>query len=264
MKIALCQIDISWLDPQNNLGKIKRFIEAALQESAEMAVFPEMSLTGFCMDSHSASVEIDGPEIKQLLEITHGHQILVVIGAGVRKGSHFFNQSLLIQDGSILASYSKINLFSYAKENQSYSPGKQVVLAKYKNAVWMPLICYDLRFGELFSRHAEQVTGAYLVIANWPANRAEHWKTLLRARALDYQTFVIGVNRVGSGDGLSYSGDSTVFSPTGQQLTNFSDQEQVIFVDIDLSAVSQYRKQFPLLSDRKTALPHSVLHQIEI
>jgi len=123
-----------------------------------------------------------------------------------------------------------------------------VVTADVEGVSVTPLVCYDLRFPEPF-RLAAKETDLFAVVANWPAKRREHWRTLLRARAIENQAYVLGVNRVGEGNGLVYAGDSAALSPLGETLAEASGSEAVLLVDVDPAAVREARATFPVLSD---------------
>lgn len=267
MNIAFAQMDIAWLDPRANLAKISRFIDEASQGGAEIVLFPEMCLTGFSMEPEKAAVAENGPEIQALIDLTRKSDAVVIAGAAVRDDrGRYTNRALVMKRGKLLGDYSKINLFSFSGEHNSYSNGSGLLLFEHKGAVFCPLICYDLRFPELFLRAAGEVTGAFLVIANWPKSRAAHWKTLLKARALDSQAAVIGVNRVGSGGSLDYVGDSSAFTAKGEQCVDFSDGEQLLTMDLDLAEAARFRKAFTVLADRErlvNQLPGITINRVQ-
>jgi predicted amidohydrolase len=146
--------------------------------------------------------------------------------------------------------YQKIHPFSFGDENQHYRPGDRVVTWDVEGLRITPFVCYDLRFPEPF-RLAADDTDAFVVIANWPERRREHWRTLLRARAIENQAYVLGVNRVGEGGGLVYSGDSAAIDPLGRTLVEASEREAVLVADVEPGAVASWRSTFPALKDRR-------------
>jgi len=152
-------------------------------------------------------------------------------------------------DGSV-ARYAKIHPFSYGGEHLHYAPGDRVVTVEIDGVRVTPFVCYDLRFPEPF-RAAAAETDLYVVVANWPELRREHWKTLLRARAIENQAYVAGVNRVGDGDGLHYAGDSAAVSPLGETLAEGDEQERVLLADVEPEEVAKLRARFPALEDRR-------------
>jgi predicted amidohydrolase len=146
--------------------------------------------------------------------------------------------------------YAKIHPFSYAGEHEHYCAGERVVTADVEGLRVTPFVCYDLRFPEPF-RLAAAETDLFAVVANWPEERREHWRTLLRARAIENQAFVAGVNRVGDGGRLHYAGDSAAISPLGEILAEGGDREKVLFAEVEPTAVQRLRSRFPALNDRR-------------
>jgi predicted amidohydrolase len=146
--------------------------------------------------------------------------------------------------------YRKIHPFSHADEERYVRAGTEFVTVEVDGVRVSLFVCYDLRFADEFWALAER-TDAYLVVANWPAKRRLHWSTLLRARAIENQAYVVGVNRVGSGGGLDYSGDSAVIDPLGEVLASGAGGETVLFADIDPAHVAGTRGHFRFLQDRR-------------
>lgn len=247
MKIALCQMDIAWLDSAPNIAKIRHYITEAEAGGADIVVFPEMALSGFCMDAQAASVTLDGPELGEIIGETRGRRPMVMCGAAIRKGSEYNNSVLVVRNGELLDRYSKINLFTISNEDRNYVPGVKLVLLEYSGGTVAPMVCFDLRFSQLFSAAAGKGADVFVVIANWPAAQCNQWRTLLSARAVDAQAFVIGVNRVGRGDGIYYNGDSNVFTPGGKPLLEAAGCECIMFVEIDPGQARSLRKKYPAL-----------------
>ncbi|OFZ19825.1 MAG: hypothetical protein A2X94_17295 [Bdellovibrionales bacterium GWB1_55_8] len=253
MKAALCQMNLAWQDPKANLVQVRTFLDEAKSKGADLIIFPEMCLTGFSMKTEEAAYAPDSRYLRELIESTKDCHSLVFAGVAVRRPEGPFNECWVLRDGALLATYQKVNLFSYSGEHDAYRAGKAITLLGPSESALpriCPFICYDLRFPEIFLRGAEQGAELFVVIANWPEARREQWKLLLRARALDTQAFVIGVNRVGSGDGLSYSGESAVFDPSGKQLNEFGIEEGMVLVDLDPTQTGIFRSKFPVLADR--------------
>ena len=165
--------------------------------------------------------------------------------------------AILDENGNQLADYAKIHPFSFGAEAKHYTGGNALQLCEVKGVPVAPLICYDLRFPEIFQIVSEQAK-VIPVIASWPTARREHWMTLLKARAIENQCFILGVNRSGEGGGLSYIGDSMAVSPTGEVLAHVEGGNGLTIVDIDLSEADAYRNSFPVKADRKPALYHTL------
>ena len=247
MKIALCQMDIAWMDFAPNIAKIRHFITEAEAGGADIVIFPEMALSGFCMDAKTASVTLDGPELAEIIGETRGRRPVVMCGAAIRSGSEYSNSALVVRDGELLYRYSKINLFTISDEDRNYVPGTRLVLLEHSGGTVAPIVCFDLRFPQLFSAAAGKGADVFVVMANWPAAQRNQWRTLLSARAVDAQAFVIGVNRVGSGDGIDYDGGSNVFTPGGKPLLEAADFECIMFVEIHPGQARSLRKKYPVL-----------------
>ena len=141
--------------------------------------------------------------------------------------------------------------FTFAGEHENYRAGNQPVTIEILGIRTSLFICYDLRFADVFWELAPD-TDLYLVVANWPSTRSEHWKSLLRSRAIENQAYVVGVNRVGEGDGLSYQGDSAIIDPLGEVLQEASSgEEEILIADIEVEKVSEVRDAFPFMNDRR-------------
>ncbi len=253
MKIAVLQLDIIWEDWQANRAKVRAFAEEAARAEAELLLLPEMSMFGFSMNvAKIAKWEKDICQFFQSLSIEYQ----LAIGFGYVKENREGlgeNHYALAVKGEIIADYQKIHPFSFARENQHYSGGGQLVVAQIAGHSLGLSICYDLRFPELYQALASRAE-LLVIAANWPATRGEHWKILLQARAIENQCFVIGINRVGTGDGLAYAGESLVINPQGQIITAAGIGEELVFAEIDWPEVSKYRLEFPIKQDRKKEL----------
>lgn len=200
------------------------------------------------MDRKSAA--LDAEDIAFFRSIALKHSSAVTFGGAIDGN----NRSVTLDSsGRILGSYSKINLFKPEGEEKFYRPGKSTVNFKLKGFRVTPFICYDLRFPALFCGEAAG-TDLYLVIANFPAVRIEHWKALLKARAIENQAYVIGVNRVGRSPSHIYNGRSMVVDPSGKVMLDCGGREAIHRTDIDVKAVGAARRYFHLAKYRKGSL----------
>ncbi len=248
MKIALIQTQIAWEDKEKNIRSAQNAILNAADHGARLALFPEMSFTGFSMNTDKTA-EKKRETAERMLELAKRYGIAIGFGWVRDAGKKCENcYSIVDKDGSVLSEYVKIHPFSYSGEDQKFVGGKNIVTFELDGVSFSTFICYDLRFPEAFRMAAKDVS-AFLVPANWPAKRAEHWKTLLRARAVENQAYVFSINCYGTSGGQYYSGDSCVINPNGDVLECLSDQEGMIFFDF-CDDVREYRKSFPTLRDR--------------
>lgn len=255
MRIALAQMDMVWEEKEKNYEKSLSFLEEAHKCGTDLLLFPEMSMTGFSMNTEKIGEETDNLET---LEYFKGqaskNKLHVGIGYVKKKGRFSYNCfSLLDSRGEVQLEYEKIHPFSYGRETEFYQGGEKLSCCQVKEFCVAPLICYDLRFPEVFqilSKKAQLI----VVPANWPAARQEHYELLIRARALENQCYMAGINRTGEGDGISYGGGSLVADPYGNVIARADDKEGLLCADLDLAAVEQYRTDFPVKKDRRDSL----------
>jgi predicted amidohydrolase len=251
MKIALCQLDMAWEDKAATKRRILSLMsDCSPQERIDWVVFPEMTLTGFSMDA--AKTTLDEADLSFFAELARSRRACVSFG-GVQAGCN--NLITLDASGQVISAYSKTHLFSIGKEDSSYRPGAKPDRFILNDLSVVPAVCYDLRFPYLFWNQAANAD-LFVVIACWPAQRAEHWMRLLQARAIENQCYVVGVNRAGQDPTLSYSGNSMIFDPMGKVVLDCR-QEEGLFVSavaVDKALVAQTRARLPFLRDRRADL----------
>lgn len=242
-----------------NVQRCSALAMDALSKGAEVLVFPEMFTTGFSMPQGSLAASGAAEGLSFLSSVAEQHGVFTIgsLPEMAPKDKLFNTAWVCYPDGSRL-SYRKIHLFSYGKETEIYSAGSSITAASIGDIRCAVFICYDLRFGTPFSSIADH-TDLYIVVANWPSTRREHWLTLLRARAIENQAYVVGVNRVGSGGGLHYSGDSALFGPDGSELARLGDEPGCVTIDISRETVSRWRETFPALKDRKPDIYRTIV-----
>jgi predicted amidohydrolase len=250
LEIALLQQDIAWENVSENHRRAARLLEGAASRGARLAILPEMFSTGFSMDAGRLA-QAPGGASEAFLETQARTLDLWIIASIPQAGTPKpRNMALVVSPKGTVAQYAKIHPFSYAGEHEHYEAGNSIVTVTVDNLRVTPFVCYDLRFPEPF-RLAASETDLFVVVANWPELRIEHWKTLLRARAIENQAYVAGVNRVGGGDNLNYTGDSAVVGPLGEMLVEGGLEEGVFLATVDPNAVSKLRTRFPALDDRR-------------
>ena len=246
VKIGLLQTNIHWEDKQENKLLIGRWLaELNRTGPVDWLIFPEMTLTGFSMDARAAS--LSAKDLDFFKKVAGEHDCAVTWG-GALDGA---NQSLTVDArGEIIAIYAKTHLLSISGENLAYRAGDGPVSFRLGEMAITPFVCYDLRFAYLFWQRALQ-THVYVGIANWPRRRIEHWRALLRARAIENQAYVIGVNRVGSDPQIEYNGHSLVVDPFGKIVLDCGESAGLYTVEIDRAVVDKLRSGLPFLQDRK-------------
>jgi predicted amidohydrolase len=253
LTVAALQHDIVWEDPGANFARLAPRIEGAASDGARLVVLSEMYATGFSMDAARIAEPDDGPSCTFLVEQATHHGVWVggsvpTVAPGATRPSNCF--VLAAPDGTVHR-YRKIHPFSYGGEHEVYDAGTEHVVVDVEGLRVALFVCYDLRFADEFWALAPDVD-CYLVPANWPAPRREHWRTLLRARAIENQAYVVGVNRVGHGGGLEYSGDSMIVGPFGEILEEATQPVEVTLrAELDPAVVAATRDRYPFLADRR-------------
>ncbi len=254
MKIAAVQHDIVWEDPEANFERLAPTVAQAAAEGARLVVLAEMYSTGFSMASHRVAEEPDGPSVGFLADRAAAHDLWVCGSVPVldpSKADLPFNRFVLAGPDGVAAIYDKIHPFTYGGEHEHYCAGTERLTIAVEGVRITPFVCYDLRFSDEFWSLAHH-TDCYVVVASWPAPRRAHWSALLAARAIENQAYVVGVNRVGTGGGVRYLGDSAVVDPFGVEVAGAPEgQEAVLYADIDLEKVQKIRTRFPFLNDRR-------------
>jgi omega-amidase len=235
------QLDIVWEDKAANLNKVHRLLSAANPKPGTLVVLPEMFATGFTMNL--ALAEDTGESIAAIAK-----EYRVNLLAGMVRNRR--NEAVLFDtQGGEAARYAKMHPFKFAGETAE--PGTESVVVDCGEFKLAPAVCYDLRFPELFRVGVKRGANFFAVIANWPTSRLDHWLTLLKARAIENQSYVIGVNRCGRDPNVEYPGHSQIISPRGEVLADAGESEGVVKAELDLLALQKYRQKFPTLDGMK-------------
>jgi predicted amidohydrolase len=257
LRITLVQTDIVWEDKAANLEKYARLIREA-EGPKEIVALPEMFSTGFSMAPERLAESMDGPTVSWMRELAREQKIILTGSLIIEEDGHYYNRLVWMQPNGECGTYDKRHLFGYAEENKHYESGERRLIVQVKGWKIFPLICYDLRF-PVWARNqmvssSEQVDAlpsydVLLYVANWPERRSLAWRTLLQARAIENQSYCVGVNRVGhDGKDISYVGDSSVFDPLGATLWH-SNKEEVYTVTLSRKSLDETRAQLPFLTD---------------
>jgi predicted amidohydrolase len=263
MKIALCQMEIIWENKEKNKVQAESYVKEALCEGAELVCFPEMTLTGFSMNTELTAESCKkgmAATVQYMTKLAASYE--VAIGFGWVEGQPARNHyTILEQCGHVLSDYIKIHPFRYGGEYEKFVPGEQLVVCQVGDFKIGTQICYDLRFPEAFQVLAEQCD-LILVPAAWPGGRREHWKCLLQARAIENQVYVAGINTWGDQGGLTYTGDSCIFAPDGRLCGGFLEKPGILCLEIEQD-VDKYRKAFPMRQDRRWNLYKSWIQDLK-
>lgn len=253
MDVLGLQLDIAWEDKPANHRKVRAMLDAAKPAPGTLVVLPEMFSTGFSMNVPAISDTWSHEDHTFLTHLAKDRDLWLLAGAVATgpegKGR---NQAILVSPAGLeTARYSKLHPFSPGKEAAHYLAGDSVLLADIHHTKVSPFICYDLRFPEAFRRATRLGAELLVVIANWPDARADHWTTLLKARAIENQAYVLGVNRCGRDPWLTYPGRSALFGPKGDLLMELGAEEGVLRFTLDPDAVRTWRREFSALADMR-------------
>jgi predicted amidohydrolase len=245
LRVSLLQQPLVWQDPRGNRAHFEALL-LPLSGHTDMVVLPETFTTGFSMDVERLSERADGPSSQWLLRLAARLDAAITGSVITQDGEHYYNRLLWAAPSGELRSYDKRHLFRMGREHEHFTAGRDAWSVCWRGFSICPLVCYDLRF-PVFSRRRAQLDYDVLVyVANWPAPRASAWRQLLRARAIENQAYVIGVNRVGAdGAGIAHAGDSAVIDFLGQPLMELGATAAVSTVSLDLEALHAFRARFP-------------------
>lgn len=249
LTIAAVQMDIAWEDYEKNLAKVEKYVNQYTQQ-ADLIVFPEMFLTGFSMNVHQTSLSHQHEFITQIQHCAIKNKLSIAGSLMVEENKHFFNRFFYFHKDGKINVYNKRHLFRMASEHDFYTAGKEKILVPENNITIMPAVCYDLRF-PIWLRNENNLYDVLVIVANWPDSRIDLWKKLLVARAIENQTFVIGVNRCGvDGNGIRYSGGTMMVDYKGDIISEAQEnKENSITAVIDKTKLEQFRKKFPFYLD---------------
>jgi predicted amidohydrolase len=251
VRIAAVQHDIVWEDRAANFARLGSWVARAAGAGAELVVLSETFSTGFSMTPGIGEPE-GGPSAQflQAQAAEHGVWVGGSCPEIAADGELPYNSFVLAGPDGTTSRYRKLRPFTHGGEHERFRAGEKPVTVEVGGLRITPFICYDLRFADLFWQAAPQ-TDVYLVPANWPDTRRHHWTTLLRARAIENQAYVVGCNRVGvAGDGTGHAGDSRIVSPMGELLATGAGGETILLADVDPAEVAATRERFAFLQDR--------------
>jgi predicted amidohydrolase len=245
MRVVILQHDIQWACPTDNQKHLEEML--LMQPKADLYVLSEMFSTGFATEPEGIA-EKDGSSLIWMKRMASQLDAAIAGSVATEEKGLFYNRFYFVKPDGKITSYDKRHLFTFSSEDKRFTCGKKRAIVEFRGVRIMLQICYDLRF-PVFSRNKGDYD-AMIYVANWPSSRAEVWKTLLRARAIENQSFVIGVNRVGKDSKCEYQGGSAIISPYGQTIAAPADfQEDAAIAELDMNELVEFRKKFPVLSD---------------
>jgi predicted amidohydrolase len=247
ISISIIQSDIIWEDRLSNLENYQNKINQI--ESTDLIVLPEMFTTGFSMNPKDISETMNGETVQWMKDNASKMNSAVCGSIIIEEDDKYFNRFIWVNPDGSIHHYDKKHLFSFAGEDKNYTAGNEKIIIEYKGWKICPLVCYDLRF-PVWSRNSEDYD-LLIYVANWPTKRKLAWKSLLVARAIENQCYVIGVNRVGRDENNHYySGESSLINALGETLYTNSHIEDIYTTSISKYELNKVRNQLPFLNDK--------------
>jgi omega-amidase len=259
LRISIIQSPLHWEDKAANLDMLQKKI-AGIPGDPRLIILPEMFSTGFSMEKERLAESMDGPTIEWMKKTAAGKKAIITGSIIVREEkegvTQYFNRLVWMMPNGEYGIYDKRHLFAYGKEDRHFSPGHKRLIAQVNGWKVNVQICYDLRF-PVWIRQSKTKIGEekpeydlLLVVANWPSSRSLAWKSLLQARAIENQCFVVGVNRTGKdGKGLEYAGESMIVGPLGEMIRILGAEEEIFTHELDFRHLEEVRLKFPFWRD---------------
>ena len=251
--ISLAQLDVLWGQPEPNFAVAEKLVEEARRRGSELILFPELWTTGYDLPHACEYASAPGQgAFERLALFARQHGIYIAGSILKREGKSIFNCAPLFSpQGELVGNYDKVHLFGLMDEDRYLSAGHRTPVFNLPWGRCAIAICYDLRFPELFRKYA--LSGAEMVLlpAEWPYPRLEHWRTLLRARAIENESFFVACNWVGRGGDAHFFGHSTVVDPWGRCVVEAGETEVLLTVSIDMDLVQEVRRRLTVFEDRR-------------
>lgn len=252
LSITTIQSNLIWEEKTANLRMLEQKINS-LEEKTEVVVLPEMFSTGFSMKPEVLAETMDGETVEWMKRVSRENGIVLTGSIIINDAGNYYNRLVWMLPNGQYGHYDKRHLFAFGEEDKHYKPGNKRLVASVKGWKINLLVCYDLRF-PVWARQQPNESGAeydvLIYVANWPERRSHAWKTLLCARAIENQCYVVGVNRVGSdANNIYYSGNSLVIDPLGQVLYHMADEEDINTIILQKELLDEVRNKFPFWKD---------------
>lgn len=252
---TIIQTALHWEDKAANLHMLEQKINS-INQKTEIVILPEMFTTGFSMQPKLFAETMDGATISWMKQIAASKKIILTGSIIVEENNQYYNRLIWMLPNGTVGYYNKRHCFGFAGEDKHYTPGNKRLIASVKGWKINLQICYDLRFpvwarqNQAANENKEPEYDLLLYVANWPERRNTAWKTLLAARAIENQAYVIGVNRVGNdGNNIYHSGDSLVVNPLGEIMYHKAHDEDIFTITLQKDELVEVRNKFPFLKD---------------
>ncbi|HYF32455.1 MAG TPA: amidohydrolase [Chitinophagaceae bacterium] len=249
LTVTLIQTHLHWENAAANLAMLEEKIRA-IEDKTTLVILPEMFSTGFSMRPEALAETMDGAAVQWMQKMAAEKKIILTGSLIIQEEGAYYNRLIWMLPNGQYGYYDKRHRFAYAGEDRQFAAGSKRLIASVNGWKVNLLICYDLRFPVWARQHTPHEYDVLVYLANWPNRRSHAWKTLLQARAIENQCYVIGVNRVGSdGNGIQYSGDSMIIDPLGEILYQKSNEEDVCTFTLSKEQLEEVRSKFPFWKD---------------
>ncbi|PLT34984.1 carbon-nitrogen family hydrolase [Bacillus sp. V5-8f] len=253
-KIACIQLDITFGEPDANYRSVEAKLSEAANTGADVIVLPELWTTGYDLTRLDEIADHEAKRTIRFLKESAKKYKVHLIGGSVAKKTQggVYNTLLIVNNkGELVKEYDKLHLFKLMDEHHFLQPGQKDGLFHLEDILLAGFICYDIRFPEWIRTHTSKGAQAIFVVAEWPKPRLAHWRSLLIARAIENQCFVIGVNRAGSDPANEFAGHSLIIDPWGEVIGEAGEKEEILAADIDFNKTSEVRNMIPVFQDRR-------------
>ena len=249
LKVTIVQTNLAWENVDANLSSFSQKLESLEPSSTDLIVLPEMFSTGFTMNASAVAEPMNGKAVEWMAKIAAQKNAVITGSCIIKDDGKFYNRLIWMRPDGTYEYYNKRHTFRMAEENKTYASGDKKLIVELAGWKICPLVCYDLRF-PVWSRN----TGNYdclIYVANWPERRSYAWRHLLIGRAIENQSYVVGVNRIGKdGKDIDYSGYSVVLNAKGEPISNTKpNTESIETVSLSYQELENYRKEFPVSLD---------------
>nr|WP_106783357.1 carbon-nitrogen family hydrolase [Lysinibacillus timonensis] len=265
MKIGCIQLNVGFGKVEENYARAEQLIREAASHGAEIIVLPEMWNTGYALEKLPELADKEGSRTKEFLISLASELGIHIVGGSVaieRDGKYFNTMYIVNKKGELVSEYSKVHLFRLMNEDQYLESGDQMNRFALDDIEAGGVICYDIRFPEWLRSHALAGAKVLFVSAQWPTARIDHWKTLLQARAIENQCYIVAVNRI-SHKIENFNGQSMVIEPWGEIVWTGKEDEELAIVDVDFSKVDEVRGRIPVYDDRRPGLYAGVVKEMK-
>lgn len=257
LKVAIAQTDVVFGDPDANFANVEDFVKQAADQQADIVVFPEMWNTGYDLSRFASIADVNGERTKKVFsQLAQAYHISIHAGSvATNRDGHFYNTTYVFAaDGQLLADYDKVHLFGLMHEDDYLTAGDHGDQFSVAGVKATSVICYDVRFPEWLRTLSLQGSRVLFVPSEWPTPRLAQWHKLLAARAIENQSFVVGVNRVGADPDNAFGGQSAVYGPLGDELLQLNGDPQLATVELNIEETDSVRGFMPVFEDRRPEL----------